>query len=367
MADVLPPLTLANATAALVIVSLTLYVLFGGADFGGGVWDLLASGPRAKQQRALISDAIGPIWEANHVWLILVVVLLFTGFPKAYAAVSTTLHIPLTLMLVGIVLRGSAFTFRTYDTRRASAGRRWGRPFAIASVVTPVLLGICVGALASGEVGRPVAGRSFADAYVWSWLSPFTLACGALSLAVFAYLAALYLWVEAKGPGLRADFRARAAWSAVAVFVTGASSLATAWFDAPAIVEGLVTSRWALLLHVGTGACAVTALWALWRGRPRTARLAGAGQVVGMLFGWYASTYPYVVPDTLTIAGTAAPDVTLRLLLGACAAGTVVLLPSLWYLLRIFKGAGSAFERLERATGEYEAVRMTREVPLPRP
>ena len=362
MVDVLPPLTLANATAALVIVSLTLYVLFGGADFGGGVWDWLASGPRTKQQRALISDAIGPIWEANHVWLILVVVLLFTGFPKAYAAVSVTLHIPLTLMLVGIVLRGSAFTFRTYDTRRASAGRRWGRPFALASVVTPVLLGICVGALASGAVGRPVTGRSFADAYVWSWLSPFTLACGALSLAVFAYLAALYLWVEAKGPGLRADFRLRAAWSAVAVFVTGAAALATAWFDAPKIVQGLVASRWALLLHVATGACAVTALWALRRGRhARLARVAGAGQVVGMLFGWYASMYPYVVPDTLTIEATAAPAVTLRLLLGAVGVGMVVLLPSLWYLLRIFKGAGSAFERLERATGEYEAVRTTME------
>lgn len=368
MTDILPPLTLANALAALVIVSLTLYVLFGGADFGGGVWDWLASGPRARQQRTLITDAIGPIWEANHVWLILVVVLLFTGFPKAYAAVSVTLHIPLTLMLVGIVLRGSAFTFRTYDTRRASAGRRWGRPFALASIVTPVLLGMCVGAIASGEVGKPVAGRSFADAYVWSWLSPFTVACGLLSLSVFAYLAALYLWVEAKGPGLRADFRRRAAYAAGAVFATGASALATAWYDAPAIIAGLVASRWAIALHVATGACALTALWALWRGRwARLARVAGAAQVVGMLFGWYASMYPYVIPNTLTIEATAAPPATLRLVLGACALGTVVLLPSLWYLLRIFKGAGSAFERLEKATGEYEVLRQTIEQAVPRP
>jgi cytochrome d ubiquinol oxidase subunit II len=260
-------------------------------------------------------------------------------------------------MLVGIVLRGSAFTFRTYDTRRASAGRRWGRPFAMASVATPVLLGICVGAIASGTVGEPVTGHSFADAYVWSWLSPFTLACGTLSLSVFAYLAALYLLVEAKGPGLREDFRTRALWSAAAVFVTGGTSLATAWFDAPAIIAGLVASRWAIALHLGTGACALAAVWGLWtRTNRRLVRVAGAGQVVGMLFGWYASMYPYVLPTTHTIAGSAAPPATLRLILGAVVAGFVVLVPSLWYLLRIFKGAGSAFERLERATGEYEVV-----------
>lgn len=367
MLDVLPPLTLANAVAALVIISLTAYVLFGGADFGGGVWDMLASGPRRLQQRTLVSDAIGPIWEANHVWLILVVVLLFTGFPRAYAAVSVTLHIPLTLMLVGIVLRGSAFTFRTYDTRRATAGRRWGRPFAMASVVTPVLLGMCVGAIASGQVGRPVAGMTFADAYLWSWLSPFTVACGFLSLSVFAYLAALYLWVEAKGPGLRADFRTRAIWSGVAVFATGATSLATAWYDAPDVVRDLTSTRWALALHAGTALCALTAFWALWQGRyRRLARVAGAAQVTCMLFGWYASSYPYVIPGTLTIEETAAPAVTLRLLLIAVGAGMVVLLPSLWYLLRIFKGAGSAFERLEKATGEYEVVRRTQEHALPR-
>src|SRR5688572_5170487 len=136
----MPDATLAALLAGAVMVSLNAYVLLGGADFGGGVWDLLAGGPRWKRQRALIAGAIGPIWEANHVWLILVVVLLFSCFPAAFTRMSVTLHIPLTLMLIGIVLRGSAFTFRSYDSQQDDVQRRWGAIFAGASTVTPVLL-----------------------------------------------------------------------------------------------------------------------------------------------------------------------------------------------------------------------------------
>jgi cytochrome d ubiquinol oxidase subunit II len=136
--------------AGAIMVSLTLYALGGGADFGGGVWDLLARGPRAARQRELIAHAIGPIWEANHVWLILVVVLLFVCFPVAWAAISTSLHVPLTLLLVGIVLRGAAFTFRSYGDEDEAGAQRWGRVFAGASVVSPVMLGTCVGAIAGG-------------------------------------------------------------------------------------------------------------------------------------------------------------------------------------------------------------------------
>src|SRR3954471_3116805 len=130
-----------------ILASLTIYALTGGADYGGGGLDLLARGPRAEGQRALIARAIGPVWEANHVWLILVVVVLFTAFPPAFAAVTTGLHLPLSVMLVGIVLRGSAFTFLHYDASERNR-RRWGRAFALPSVATPVLLGVVVGALA---------------------------------------------------------------------------------------------------------------------------------------------------------------------------------------------------------------------------
>src|SRR5205823_13466381 len=155
---------LAGAIAA----SLNVYALSAGADFGGGVWDLLATGARRDRQRALIADAIAPIWEANHVWLILVVVLLFTAFPPAFSRLMTVLHVPMTLMLFGIVLRGSAFTFRSYDSRRDSVQRRWGRIFAIASTATPVLLGCIVGAIAAGEVStdRLAENASYTTTYV---------------------------------------------------------------------------------------------------------------------------------------------------------------------------------------------------------
>ncbi|MGB0121855.1 MAG: cytochrome d ubiquinol oxidase subunit II [Silvibacterium sp.] len=133
--------------ALILMISLTFYVLSGGADYGGGVWDLLASGPRRQQQRELISNAITPVWEANHVWLILVVVLLFAGFPGAFAAMTTALNIPLTVLIVGIVMSGSSFVFRAYHTGDDRTQRRWGLIFAIASTVTRICLGVVAGLL----------------------------------------------------------------------------------------------------------------------------------------------------------------------------------------------------------------------------
>src|SRR5215216_2506814 len=179
-ASSVPELDLAEVLAGVLALSLNGYVLFAGADFGGGVWDLLASGPRRNRQREVIAHAIGPIWEANHVWLILAIVLFISCCPPVFARVGTVLHIPLSLMLVGIVLRGSAFTFRTYDSQHDAAQRRWGRIFSSASVITPVLLGVCIGAVASGRAGPLPAVGSFAARFVWPWLTPFSVAVGIL-------------------------------------------------------------------------------------------------------------------------------------------------------------------------------------------
>ena len=143
----MPEIGAAEILAGAVVVALNAYVLLAGADFGGGAWDLLATGPRRQRQRDLIAHAIGPVWEANHVWLILVIVVLFTGFPVAFAAVSTTLFVPLTLLLFGIVLRGAAFTFRAYDHGGDRTQARWGLVFSAASVLAPLVLGASVGAL----------------------------------------------------------------------------------------------------------------------------------------------------------------------------------------------------------------------------
>lgn len=199
--------------AGMLVASLTIYALLGGADYGGGVWDLFATGKRAKEQRELIAHAIGPIWEANHVWLVLALVILFVAFPKANAAISTALHIPLTIMLVGIVLRGTTFTFRTYDSKKDSVQKRWSLIFSISSVITPIFFGIIVGAIASGQIvyEKGVLKNGFFGA----WLALFPFAVGIFTLVLFAFLAAVYLTVEAESKELQDDFRRRALISGI--------------------------------------------------------------------------------------------------------------------------------------------------------
>ncbi len=350
-------LTLPGALAAVMLVALNAYVLLGGADFGGGVWDLLAAGPRRQQQRALIAHAIGPIWEANHVWLIFVVVLLFTGFPAAFAAIVTELHVPLTLMLVGIVLRGSAFTFRTYDSQADDVQQRWGLVFSLSSVLTPATLGACVGAIASGAVARagtvpPAAG--FAARFVAPWATPLVLGTGAFTLALFAFLAAVYLTVEAEGEAaLQEDFRRRAIGAGVAVFACAFGTLALARGEAPALAAGVTATPAALVLQLAVGAAAVTAFAALARRRYRLARVAAGAQVSLILWGWALAQAPWIIPPVLTVHEAAAPGVTLRLTLWAVAVGTLVLVPSLAYLFRLFKARPPAFEAVDRPTAEH--------------
>ena len=328
---------LPEVIAAVMGVALNAYVLTGGADFGGGVWDLLASGPRRDRQRALVADSIAPIWEANHVWLIVVVVVLFTAFPPAFAMLGTVLHIPLTVMLAGIVLRGSAFVFRSYGTHARS---RWGTTFAVASIVTPLQLGAVVGAIATGAVADAAArigSGTFAEIFVAPWTAAFPVSTGLLALALFAFLAATYLTVDAEDDALRDDFRARALAAAATVFVCAAAALMFARGAAPRLAIGVAG---ALLIQVATGIAAVTAIASLWRRRFRVARVAAAAQVSLILWGWLLAQYPYVVPTALSIRDAAAPAVTLRLLAVGLVLGGAVLLPSLSYLLRIFKQKG---------------------------
>jgi len=325
--------------AILLFVALNAYVLMGGADLGSGVWDLLARGPRRDQQRDLIASAIGPIWEANHVWLVIVVVICFTAFPSVYAALATALHIPLALMLVGIVLRGSAFVFRSGGGHQGQSRARWGRTFAMASVATPVLLGTVVGAISAGRMpvlavqGRPLAFVSF---FVTPWLAPFPILVGLLTLALVAQLAATYLTLATSDSALRDDFRRRALSSAgVATVIAAAAGI---WFHRPAVAvaTGLLrpprSAFWLALTALAAGATMV----ALWQRRYALARLAGCAEVSLILWGWAVAQYPYLIPPTFTIRSAAAPATTLRLLLWALLGGAVLLVPSLAYLLRTF-------------------------------
>ena len=332
--------TLARVLAGVIMLALNAYALLGGADFGGGVWDLLASGPRRARQREVIADAIGPIWEANHVWLILAVVLLFTCFPAAFARLAIVLHIPLALLLVGIVLRGSAFTFRSYDSRRDAVQRRWGAIFSGASIITPLLLGAAVGALATGRVAAPAGG--FVASYLRPWATPFALATGLLALTLFAFLAAAYLTIEAGDDRpLADDFRRRALGAGAIAIIIAGGTLLLARRGAPIVHEGLMGSRWAVPLHAAAALAAVASLGALALRRYRLARIAAAALVSLVIWGWGAAQFPYLVPPDLSVVQTAAPATTLRFVSLGLMAGALILVPSLVYLFRVFKSAGS--------------------------
>jgi len=343
-------LTLPHVVAGTMVLSLNAYVVLGGADFGGGVWDLFARGTHRDEQRSLIAEAIGPIWEANHVWLILVVVLLFTCFPAAYSHLSTELHVPITVMLVGIVLRGSAFTFRTYDSTHDKVQRRWGRIFSVASLLTPVVLGVCLGTVASGGIPmRAIAdlgALTFADRFITPWAtSPFAWAVGLLTLVLFAFLAASYLTVEARSLPVREIFRRRALQTQGLLLTLAMLTLVVARVENPLLFTGLTSGATALGMHAVTALSAATSLWALATRRYLWARSAAAAQASFILWGWAWTQFPWLLPPNRTITSLAAPVISLQLTLGALAVGTVILLPSFVYLFRIFKKEGTVFEQ----------------------
>jgi cytochrome d ubiquinol oxidase subunit II len=319
------------------LVSLILYALGAGADFGGGVWNLFASGPRAQRQRDLITNAMGPIWEANHVWLILVVVVLFVAFPPAFAAISIALNIPLTVMLVGIVLRGSAFVFRSYDTQNDRAQRRWSNFFGAGSIVAPLMLGVCVGAIASGKLRVNLDTGQVQTDFLSQWLRPFPFAVGLWTLALFAFLAAVYLTNETDDAALREDFRRRALIAGGGVAAMALASFILSGSGAPLIRAGLAKAWWSIPFHVWTGAVSAGAMAAVWLRRYRLARPLAIAQMALILCGWGFAQFPYLIEPDLTFRNAAAPDSVLRILLGALALGALLVFPSLWYLLRVFK------------------------------
>jgi cytochrome d ubiquinol oxidase subunit II len=338
----LPPPTL--LILGLLLAALVLYAVLGGADYGGGVWDFLASGPRAREQRRLIESAIGPVWEANHVWLIFMIVLLFTAFPAAFAALSTALHVPLTLMLLGIVLRGTAFTFRHYDRQDDTAERRWGRLFAVSSVFAPVMLGICIGAISTGDI-RTQNG-AIGSGFLRPWLGLFPFTVGLFVLTMFAFLAAVYLTVEAKDEALREDFRQRALGSAVAVGALALTVYLMSREAAPLVSAGLTQRPWSWPLQIVTGVFAVGAIGALSQRRFHLARVLAAGQVALILTGWALALYPFLVPPDISITQAAAPLTVLRPVLWSTGIGFLILVPSLLYLFRVFKSGSNGHKAM---------------------
>lgn len=315
-------------------LGLIAYVLSGGADFGGGVWDLLAFGPRRDDQRKAIERAIAPIWEANHVWLIFVVVLMFTVFPRAFAVVGTALHIPLTVALIGIVLRGTAFTFRAYglepDRRRAA----WGRLFAWSSAFTPVFLGAALGGASTGAI-RVVDGQ-VTSGFVAGWTTPFAWLVGLFALSLFALLAAVYLTADTSGP-VQEDFRVRALGSEILAGVLAGLVFWRASIDAGPLYGQLVGSAWTWPVQGATALFAFATLFLVWWRRFRWARYTAATQVAMVIVGWGLAMNGHIVLPDVSIADAGSQAAVLAAVGPALVVGAMVLLPALWFLFRVFK------------------------------
>jgi cytochrome d ubiquinol oxidase subunit II len=315
----------ADVCAAILWIGVTLYAIFGGADFGAGVWDLLAGrGERAERVRDQIDRSIGPVWEANHVWLIFVLVVLWTAFPTAFSAIMTTLYIPLALAALGIVLRGAGFAFR--HALPGPVQRPATRVFGVASVLTPFFMGTVVGAIASGEV--PAAGYGDPTS---SWTGFLPLVTGALFVAVAAYTAAAFLVRDSGAAGredLRDYFARRALIIAVIAGIGAAVGVVALRQDARFIYDGL-TSWPGIALVVLSGVCGLAALGLLVTGRHTGLRVAAVGAGVTMIWGYFAAAFPYMLPTSLKISDAAGPSATLISVIVVFLVAAALVVPSL--------------------------------------
>ncbi|MBA3865832.1 MAG: cytochrome d ubiquinol oxidase subunit II [Solirubrobacterales bacterium] len=321
-------MTRADAAAAILWVGATFYALFGGADFGGGFWDLIAGdADKGERPRALIQRSLTPVWEANHVWLIFILVVLWTAFPPAFSAVMSTLYAPIALAGVGIVLRGSGFAFRK-SIEGLAARRAAGATFALSSVVTPFFMGVVVGAIASGNV--PAAGNG--DAFS-SWLEPLPLLTGAMFVASGAYLSAVFLVGDARRAGeedLERYFVRRALAAGAVAGVAAAFGLVELHTEARYVFDRLTSQGLPLvILSVLSG---IGLLAVLLRGGRRPLRPLAAGAVVAVIWGWGVAQFPYLLPRSLRIDQAAAPDPTLDIIFVVFAVAAVLVLPSLGLL-----------------------------------
>jgi cytochrome d ubiquinol oxidase subunit II len=324
---------------AVLLAGIVFYGVFGGADFGTGLWDLTAGGARrGARPRALIDHAIGPVWEANHVWLIFCLVVAWTGFPAAFYAVMTTLYIPLGIAAFGIVLRGSGFAFRKVSIRTAEQ-RVNGAVFAASSVLTPFCFGAVAGGIASGRV--PSTGHGDA---IRSWINPTSILGGVLAIFTCSYLAAVFLTAEAHrigDPDLERWSRRRAVASAVLTGAAAVAGLFVLHHDAHRLFDRLLHVGWPLLAvsgAAGVAALLVTVVPA-WQARPMLVRPIGVVAVGAVLVGWGVAQYPYVLGTHLTLDAAAAPGQTLDALAVVALIAALTVVPSLaWLFLLTHRG-----------------------------
>jgi cytochrome bd ubiquinol oxidase subunit II len=337
---------LPELAVALALIALTSYVVLGGADFGAGFWDLTAGGAeRGAPVRAMIKRSMSPVWEANHVWLIFLLVVLWTAFPEAFGSIMSTLAVPIFLAALGIVLRGGAFALKGEAATIAEA-RALGATFALSSVLVPFFLGAAAGGIASGRV--PV-GNAAGDELT-SWTGSTSLVVGVLAVATGAHLAAVFLGADslrAERPELVDAFRRRALASGAAAGALAIAGLAVVSSDAPDLFDGL-TSGLGLVCVLISALAGVVTLGLEWIERFELARYTAAAAVAAIIAGWAAAQEPLLLPPRLTVTEAAAPDATLAALLVAAVLGMLLLIPALVWLFRLALSGRLAYEEKPR-------------------
>jgi cytochrome bd ubiquinol oxidase subunit II len=326
------------AVAVVLWLSIIVYASLGGADFGGGVWYFLifGSSPKAQAERGLIAKAIGPVWEANNVWLVYLVVGLYTAFPVVAAVLAISLFIPISLVVVGIVLRGAAFAFEAHIPQPFGVRAIYGRMFSAASTFTPFLLGATAAAVAGGEIR--IRNGVVPVAVIRPWLTPFAIVVGCMGIALCATLAAVYLTVEAqkeKREDLADAFRMRAFIAGGVTAVLGLLGLILSPSEAPMIWHGMLDhALWAVAVTMVIG---LSTAGALFLRRFTIARVLIVLETGGLIGTWGLSQIPYIVPPDLTVTGAASPPTTMRAFFICALIGMFILIPSLWFLMHVFK------------------------------
>ncbi len=317
---------MSEAVAIVLCIAVTAYAVFGGADFGAGFWDLFAGdAERGKAPRAQIDHSIGPVWEANHVWLIFSLVVLWTAFSEAFASIMLTLFVPISIAALGIVLRGAGFAFRKAVTDSRER-RRFGAVFAVSSVLVPYCFGAVAGGIASGRV--PAGGKA-GDPWD-SWVNPTSILVGLLAVAVCAFLAATFLIWDSRRTGtpqLQEYFRQRAFAASAAAGALAVIGIFVLRADARYVFDGLMSR--ALPFIIVSLLCGSVSLLLLSLRSPRGARLTAIGAVASVVAGWGVAQWPYLLPESLKVSQAAAPDATLGALLLVFGVALVVVVPSI--------------------------------------
>ena len=351
---------MAELPIVLILAGLAAYAVLGGADFGAGLWELVARGRRGAELRGHIHHAIAPVWEANHVWLVFVLVICWTGYPTAFASIASTLTIPLFIAAIGIILRGTSYALRAGEPGPREEGAL-SVVFALSSILTPFALGAALGGIASGRV--PVgnaAGEPFG-----SWINPTSLLVGVLAVVSAAYLAAVNLAGDARRadlPEMASLFRARALRAGGLLGGLAVAGPLVLHADARPLYDGL-SSGGGLVAGFVSGAAGVTALALVYRGRFDLARGSAALAVTAIIAGWALAQQPFLLPG-LTLEEAAAGHSTLVAIAVAAVIGFVVLAPSLAILFRlVLRGRFDPGEEepvTERVTGPPHPARIVK-------